>query len=149
MIEEKENKNEEVSVNVPIKSGFTHILFQLAAQGFTHVVITYAGSGDSGCIESTCVYEKDIISEDEHGYMEFRRPEDQYDAKYKCLNADLKTRIEDYVYSNCLDALSDWWNNEGGQGTLFISTANGNYYCDHSTNVTETVQDPSSGTFGD
>ena len=87
MIEEKENKNEKVSVNVPIKSGFTHILFQLAAQGFTHIVITYAGSGDSGCIESTCIYEKDVISEDDYGNMEFRRLEDQYNEKYKNLNA--------------------------------------------------------------
>jgi len=149
MVEEKENKNEEVSVNVPIQSGFTHILFQLAAQGFTHIVVTYSGSGDSGSIESTCVYKKGIITEDHDDYMEFANEEDQYNAKYKSLNADLKTRIEDYVYSNCLDALSDWCNNEGGQGTLFISTANGTYYCDHSTNVTETVSDPSSGTFGD
>lgn len=138
--------NEKVSIKISKKSGFTHILFALAAQGFTHLVVKYSGSGDDGAIDSVNLYKAGYITETENDgdiHMSILAESD-----IECEDT-LEDCIKDHVCSAVLDHVGDWSNNDGGQGELIISTANGDYHCDHSYNHMEKTDTPSWGKIGD
>lgn len=133
----------EISLTIPEDSAFTHVLFNLAAQGFEFIKINYSGGGDSGCIDDvyllfhgTTTIEDDNVSENN-------------DRDYAHPDAVLKELIEQKALAQVLDKADDWWNNEGGGGTLYISTLDGSYYGDHYVNVTETIDSKLTGKFGD
>lgn len=133
----------EISLTIPEDSGFTHVLFNLAAQGFEFIKINYSGGGDSGCIDDvyllfhgTATIEGDNISENN-------------DRDYAHPDTVLKELIEQKALDQVLDKADDWWNNEGGGGTLYISTLDGSYYGDHYVNVTDTIDSKLTGKFGD
>ena len=133
----------EISLTIPEDSGFTHVLFNLAAQGFEFIKINYSGGGDSGCIDDvyllfhgTATIEGDNISENN-------------DRDYAHPDTVLEELIEQKALDQVLDKADDWWNNEGGGGTLYISTLDGSYYGDHYVNVTDTIDSKLTGKFGD
>lgn len=105
-----------IQTTIPLESGFTNILFNLAAQGVKNIIIRYSGSGDSGQLDEMIAIKRDDSTEYE-------------------LENSLKTRIENYVFSNLIDRLPDWYNNEGGGGELVIEVADASYSCDHYVNI--------------
>lgn len=133
-----------ISSTVPLDSGFTHVLFNLAAQGVEYIKITYSGSGDSGCIDSVELLPKGIITI-EDGVIE--DPE-IFDSSFEP-DSELITLLENKAYEHVLNDADDWYNNEGGGGTLYISTMDGTYQSNHYVNVTETIYSVITGKFGD
>lgn len=97
-------------------------LIQLADLGVTGIRIDYEGGGDSGCIEGM-VYteEKDVSIEDVQNL-----PWDSEDLRK--LNSGLASNIENFAHAQILDDIEDWWNNEGGSGTMAILVPSGEYY---------------------
>jgi hypothetical protein len=133
----------EINLTIPSTSGFTHVLFNLAAQGVEYIKIQYSGSGDSGCVDQVELIPQGLITiEDErineHNHIDYDEPGDE-----------LKELIEDKVITHVLNHADDWWNNEGGGGTLYICTLDGTYHGDHYVNVTETIDSVLTGKFGD
>jgi len=133
----------EISLTIPEDSGFTHVLFNLAAQGFEYIKIQYSGGGDSGCIDDvyllfhgTATIEDGEVSENN-------------DRDYATPDDVLKELIEEKALKQVLDKADDWWNNEGGGGTLYISTLDGTYHGDHYINVSDTIDSTLTGKFGD
>jgi hypothetical protein len=133
----------EIGLTIPYNSGFTHVLFNLAAQGFEYIKIQYSGGGDSGCIDDvyllfhgTATIEDGEVSENN-------------DRDYADPNQELKNLIEEKATNHVLDKADDWWNNEGGGGTLYISTMDGSYHGHHYVNYTETIDSTLTGKFGD
>lgn len=104
---------EKIQVTIPLESGFTDILFNLAGQGINRIIVRYSGEGDSGCMNEIIACRK--LEELE-------------------IEPSLITRIENHVFANLIDRLPDWYNNEGGGGELIIETADASYNCDHYTN---------------
>jgi hypothetical protein len=133
----------EISLTIPIDSGFTHVLFNLAAQGFEYIKIQYSGGGDSGCIDDVYLVHQGTI-EIEDGIVS-----ENNDRDYADPDEELKDLIEEKAIKHVLDNADDWWNNEGGGGTLYISTADGSYHGHHYVNVTETIDSVLTGKFGD
>lgn len=130
-----------VSLTIPIKSGFTHVLFNLAAQGYEYIKITYSGSGDSGSIDDIELIKNGLVTIDntvEDDSEDNDRPD-----------GDLGKLIEEKAYKQVLNDADDWWNNDGGGGLLYISTQDGGYHSDHYVYVTETVESVITGKFGD
>ena len=134
---------EYIGLTIPYDSGFTHVLFNLAAQGFEYIKIYYSGGGDSGCIDDVYLVhqgsikiEDDVVSENN-------------DRDYAHPNQELRVIIEEKAYHHVLDGADDWYNNDGGGGTLYISTMDGSYHADHYVNVTDTIDSKLTGQFGD
>ena len=96
-------------------------LIQLADLGVTGIRIDYEGGGDSGCIEGMMyTEEKDVSIEDVQNLP--------WDSKnLNNLSSELASNIENFAHAQILDDIEDWWNNEGGNGTLSILVPSGEY----------------------
>jgi hypothetical protein len=99
----------------------TQTLIQLADLGVTGIRINYEGGGDSGCIEDIMYTDKEGVSLDEVQNL----PWGSKDLKE--LNNELAINIENFTTDTILDTIEDWWNNEGGSGTLAILVPSGEY----------------------
>jgi hypothetical protein len=99
----------------------TQTLIQLADLGVTGIRINYEGGGDSGCIEDIMYTDKEGVSLDEVQNL----PWGSKDLKE--LNNELADNIENFTTDTILDTIEDWWNNEGGSGTLAILVPSGEY----------------------
>jgi hypothetical protein len=96
-------------------------LMQLADLGVTGIRIDYEGGGDSGCIEDMMyTEEKDVSIEDVQNL-----PWNSKDLRK--LNNELAINLENFTTDTILDDIEDWWNNEGGHGTLSILVPSGEY----------------------
>ena len=99
----------------------TQTLIQLADLGVTGIRINYEGGGDSGCIE-------DIMYTDKEGVSLVEVQNLPWSSKnLKALNNELAINIENFTTDTILDTIEDWWNNEGGSGTLAILVPSGEY----------------------
>lgn len=99
----------------------TQTLIQLADLGVTGIRISYEGSGDSGCIDELLyTEEKDVSIEDVQNL-----PWDSKDLRN--LSNELANNLENFTTDTILDDIEDWWNNEGGSGTLAILVPSGEY----------------------
>ena len=99
----------------------TQTLIQLADLGVTGIRINYEGGGDSGCIEDIMYTDKEGVLLDEVQNL----PWGSKDLKE--LNNELAINIENFTTDTILDTIEDWWNNEGGNGTLAILVPSGEY----------------------
>ena len=133
-----------VSCTIPLDSGFTHILFNLASQGYSHIYVEYYGSGDNGAIEQVSLLKRGTVIETEDGF-----PEIKNDAKYYSLEDELDKLIDDKIYKYILEDASDWYNNEGGGGKLFISTEDCKFIGDHYYNIIHEEHEELKGEFRD
>jgi len=96
-------------------------LIQLADLGVTGIRINYEGGGDSGCIEDMMYTEKEGVSLIEVQNL-------PWDSKnLNNLSPELASNIENFAHAQILDDIEDWWNNEGGSGTLAILVPSGEY----------------------
>ena len=98
-------------------------LLDLEDQGVSEIEVNYDGSGDSGEIT---------------------------DISYNALNGRLITprhspaNLENWFYE-LLEEVGDWYNNDGGYGTLTIEVPTGEYTIDSHIRVTNTIDDNYSG----
>jgi hypothetical protein len=122
------------------ENNMTGLLLQLADRGVTGIKVTYEGSGDSGAIENV-VYTAEKLREDE---------KDAFDVLFdinvwgkgvpnlKDLDSGLASDIENFVEEKLLNDIEDWWNNEGGYGTVCILVPSGKYKIVNDVRITET-----------
>jgi hypothetical protein len=100
----------------------------LLAMGCVKVVVHFAGGGDSGSIEDVYVLDKDTAHlAIDHIELEWEEASDNFDeantnwvrhyaVRLMPLRDILKQMTESALESTGLD----WYNNEGGQGNLYI-----------------------------
>lgn len=137
---------EKLSCTIDLKSGFTHILFNLAAQGYSHIRVQYSGGGDSGAIDSIIAYPTGSVMVDEDTQKVIDYDEDRSVAD---LDEELFKVIENSIYVQILNSADDWYNNDGGGGTLWVDLRDASYLGDHYVNVTETIDTVLEGKLGD
>lgn len=117
----------------------TGLLIELADLGVTGIQIYYEGSGDSGCIDEV-LYTTDKLPENEEDAFDKIRSLNswQEDAKYlRNLDSGLSSDIESFAEEKILDSIEDWWNNDGGYGTLCILVPSGKYDIMNNVRITE------------
>ena len=117
----------------------TSLLIQLADLGVTGIQIYYEGSGDSGCIDEV-LYTTDKLPENlEDAFYKIRSLNSwDEDAKYlRNLDSGLSSDIESFAEEKILDSIEDWWNNEGGYGTMCILVPSGKYDVMNNVRITE------------
>ena len=113
----------------------TGLLLQLADLGVTGIKIIYSGGGDSGAIDDI------IYTTQEVTFLEDLESLDQYSEdilNLRDLSTSFYSDIEDFATSKILDNIEDWWNNEGGYGTVLIAIPSGNYKINNNIYFTET-----------
>lgn len=107
----------------------TQTLIQLADLGVTGIRINYEGGGDSGCIEDIMYTDKEGVSLEEVQSL-------PWDSKnLRELSNELANNIENFTTDTILDTIEDWWNNEGGSGTLSILVPSGEYNVENNIRV--------------
>ena len=107
----------------------TSLLIQLADLGVTGIQISYEGSGDSGCIDEV-LYTTDKLPESLDDAFDKIRSLNTWDEESKYLrnlDSGLSSDIESFAEEKILDSIEDWWNNEGGYGTMCILVPSGKY----------------------
>jgi hypothetical protein len=112
----------------------TGLLLKLADLGVTGVKVQYDGAGDSGAIE-WIGYTKEICETPED--VEDNIDSWANDANLANLDQNSYNQIENFAYQ-LLDDVEDWWNNDGGYGSLCISIPSGKYIINNHIRITET-----------
>jgi hypothetical protein len=117
------------------ENDMTGLLLQLADLGVTGIKVIYSGGGDSGAIDDI------IYTTQEVTFLEDLESLDQYSEdilNLRDLSTSFYSDIEDFATSKILDNIEDWWNNEGGFGTVLIAIPSGNYKINNNIYFTET-----------
>ena len=117
------------------ENDMTGLLLQLADLGVTGIKIIYSGGGDSGAIDDIIYTTEEVIN------LEDLDDLDAYSENVlnlRDLSTSLYSDLEDFATSKLLDTIEDWWNNEGGHGTVLISIPSGDYNINNFIYITET-----------
>ena len=117
----------------------TSLLIQLADLGVTGIQIYYEGSGDSGCIDEV-LYTTDKLPESLEDAFDKIRSLNTWDEESKYLrnlDSGLSSDIESFAEEKILDSIEDWWNNDGGYGTMCILVPSGKYDVMNNVRITE------------
>lgn len=128
----------------------TILLAKLKDQGVDVVVISYAGSGDSGCVEHIGYFASENIEKNK-GELD---PSMIAPWDHECditpeNEKEVFKFIEDLAYSYLMKGFSDWYNNDGGQGVILIETATGKWHANNQTNITSVEEESHGGKLGD
>ena len=123
------------------ENDLTGLLLELADRGVTGIKIYYAGGGDSGAIEDV-VYTTDVLNKDEE--IAFGTISDllTYGVGKAPDLTDLDSAacsdISDFAEDAILNDVEDWWNNDGGYGTMSIMVPSGKYKVNNTIYITNT-----------
>ena len=119
------------------ENDMTGLLLQLADLGVTGIKIIYSGGGDSGAIDDI-IYTTEKVTNFED--LEILDPYSENVLNLRDLSTSLYSDIEDFATSKLLDEIEDWWNNEGGYGTVLISIPSGNYTINNNIYISNTEE---------
>ena len=105
-------------------------VMDLRDKGVEFIKVEYAGGGDSGSIENTFMYNKAVekIMWEENNLEHYETEHFHY---------PLSNELEGYIYS-ILHDIEDWWNNDGGYGTILIRLKDLKYKINNNIYYTET-----------
>ena len=119
------------------ENDMTGLLLQLADLGVTGIKIFYSGGGDSGYIDDI------IYTTEEVTFLEDLDDLDPYSENVlnlRDLSTSFYSNIEDFATSKLLDEIEDWWNNEGGHGTVLIAIPSGDYTINNNIYISNTEE---------
>lgn len=126
-------------LNSMTENNMTGLLLQLADRGVTGIKVTYEGSGDSGAIENV-VYTTEKLRESEEDAFEDLNDIDVWGKdvwELRDLDSGLHSDIENFVEDKLLQDIEDWWNNDGGYGTVCILIPSGKYNIVNDVRITQ------------
>jgi len=119
------------------ENDMTGLLLQLADLGVTGIKIIYSGGGDSGAIDDIIYTTEKVTNFEDLEYL------DQYSENVlnlRDLSTSFYSDIEDFATEKLLDNIEDWWNNEGGYGTVLIAIPSGNYKINNNIYISNTEE---------
>ena len=105
-------------------------VMDLRDKGVEFIKVEYAGGSDSGAIEQYFFYNKSVekvMWEDDNL--------EHYESEH--FNFVLTTELEDHIYE-ILNNIEDWWNNDGGYGTILIRLKDLKYKINNNIYYTKT-----------
>ena len=119
------------------ENDMTGLLLQLADLGVTGIKIIYSGGGDSGAIDDIIYTTEEVTSLQDLDDLD---PYSMNVLNLRDLSTSFYSDIEDFATSKLLDEIEDWWNNEGGYGTVLIAIPSGNYKINNSIYISNTEE---------
>ncbi len=102
------------------------VLTQLKNEGYTGVSISFDGADDSGSIAGAKAFTRDFILED------------RYHSDFWEYEPEITEDLKDLGYDILSDSGYDWYNNDGGYGSIHISLLTGEVKLDIRIRVTDT-----------
>ena len=102
------------------------MLHKLKDIGAAYVHIEYTGGGDSGFIDSTSALNS------ENNFINIHELPNHTELQNILLN------IADYFEESILSNIEDWWNNDGGFGTLILDLSDLSYRIENNIRHTQT-----------
>lgn len=115
----------------------TGLLLQLADLGVTGIKIFYSGGGDSGDIDDIIYTTTKEASFD--NIMNLTSYGENL-LNLQTLDDELADKIKDFASEKILNDLEDWWNNDGGYGTMLIKIPSGKYEINNMIYITDTEE---------
>ena len=117
----------------------TGLLLQLADLGITGIRIYYEGGGDDGSIESITYTTGRAADYTDEEMFEIVKDVDYLNSEndLSVLNNELSRKLEEFAHCTILDNIEDWWNNDGGYGTLCILIPSGKYVIENNVRYSE------------
>jgi len=117
----------------------TGLLLKLADLGVTGIRIYYEGGGDDGSIESITYTTGRAADYTDEEMFEIVKDVDYLNSKndLSVLNNELSRKLEEFAHCTILDNIEDWWNNDGGYGTLCILIPSGKYVIKNNVRYSE------------
>jgi hypothetical protein len=113
----------------------TGLLLKLADLDVTGIKIFYSGGGDSGDIDDIIYTTTKEASFDDINTLS-SYGEDLLNLQ--TLDDELSDKIKDFANEKILNDLEDWWNNDGGYGTMLIKIPSGKYEINNIIYFTDT-----------
>ncbi len=117
----------------------TGLLLQLADLVITGIRIYYEGGGDDGSIESITYTTGRAADYTDEEMFEIVKDVDYLNSEndLSVLNNELSRKLEEFAHCTILDNIEDWWNNDGGYGTLCILIPSGKYVIENNVRYSE------------
>jgi hypothetical protein len=119
------------------ENDMTGLLLQLADLGVTGIKVIYSGGGDSGAIDEIIYTTQEVTSLEDLDDLD---PYSENVLNLTDLSTSFYSDIADFATSQLLDNIEDWWNNEGGYGTVLISIPSGNYTINNNIYISNTEE---------
>ena len=119
------------------ENDMTGLLLQLADLGVTGIKIIYSGGGDSGAIDEIIYTTEEVTNLEDLDYLD---PYSENVLNLRDLSTSLYSDLEDFASSKLLDEIEDWWNNEGGHGTVLIAIPSGDYNINNHIYISNTKE---------
>jgi len=119
------------------ENNMTGLLLQLADLGVTGIKVFYSGGGDSGAIDDIVYTTRKVTNFEDINYLNNYGMDVFY---LKDLDSALNQDIENFAEEKILNDIEDWWNNDGGYGTLLIAIPSGNYKIYNSIYISNTEE---------
>ena len=119
------------------ENDMTGLLLQLADLGVTGIKIIYSGGGDSGAIDEIIYTTEEVTCLEDLDDLD---PYSENVLNLRDLSTSFYSNIEDFATSKLLDEIEDWWNNEGGHGTVLIAIPSGNYKINNNIYISNTEE---------
>jgi len=123
------------------KYDFATLMVALQDHNVHYVGCTYSGSGDSGAIDNIFYLsaEAKVLFEDNDIHL-------INDLKHISINFEhgkepsIARHLEDVFYNACLNNIEDWYNNDGGFGTLVLCTTTGEWKNNNNQYHTDVIE---------
>ena len=115
----------------------TGLLLKLADLDVTGIKIFYSGGGDSGDIDDIIYTTTKEASFD--NIMNLTSYGEDL-LNLQTLDDELSDKIKDFANEKILNHLEDWWNNDGGYGTMLIKIPSGKYEINNMIYITDTEE---------
>jgi hypothetical protein len=116
----------------------TGLLLKLADLGVTGIKVHYAGSGDSGAIENVVYTAEKLSNITDEAFDEIYDLDvwgnDRNDLND--LSTELCSKVDSFVIDKLLNDIEDWWNDDGGEGTVCIIVPSGKYKINNQIYIT-------------
>ena len=120
----------------------TSHLIKLADMGITGIKIYYEGGGDSGAIEYIAVTSAPLGDDEENALDYIQENINAWSSEelvlLKNFESGIAADLESFAESKILDDIEDWWNNEGGYGSMCILVPSGKYKIFNNINIVTT-----------
>jgi hypothetical protein len=116
----------------------TGLLLKLADLGVTGIKVHYAGSGDSGAIENVVYTAEKLSNITDEAFDEIYDLDVWGDDRNDLndLSTELCSEVDSFVIDKLLNDIEDWWNNDGGEGTVCIIVPSGKYKINNQIYIT-------------
>ena len=115
----------------------TGLLLQLADLGVTGIKIFYSGGGDSGDIDDIIYTTTKEASFDDINTLSTYG---ENLLNLQTLDDELSDKIKDFAVQKILNDIEDWWNNDGGYGTMLIKIPSSKYEISNNIYTTDTEE---------